>query len=185
MDSSEESNIIIQPSKYISTVSFPLLFAGLFCFFIYLCSSIGDTAYYALIAGDSAILLGTCILMINIFILAMNSNSYFVITITTIIMIAFLGSLAIELYLLLKYKMYITEGQILETFWKFGSISLYLTTIIIVIFTYVFLQANAQLSLLSLAGLSIFSVLKVIVTNLLNEMLVYFRTDGFQMYLLQ
>jgi uncharacterized membrane-anchored protein len=123
--------------------------------------------------------------MINVFILAMNANSYFVITLTTFIMIAFIGSLAMEMYLLLKYKDLITEGNISDWFWNFNSISLGLTFVIVLIFTFIFKDLNPQLSKLSLSGLSIFSFFKVVITNFMNELLVYFRTDGFQTYLLQ
>ena len=176
----------IPPNKYVSTVSFSLIYAGLFCTFVYFCSGRGENAYYSLVASDSAILLGMIILMLNIFILAMNSNSFLTITLTTFVMIAILGSLAIEMFLLIKYKNYITDENFSEGFWKFTSISLILTTVVIGIFSMVFFkETNAELSLLTLSGLSIFSFFKVVVTNFLNEMLVYFRADGFRTYLLE
>ena len=186
------------PSKYVSTISFSLIYAGIFCSIVYYCSSRGENAYYSLVACDSAVFLGMCILSINIFMVAMyteednasssSSSSFYMfisIFLTSLIMLAFLGSLGMELFLLLKYKALITDGNISDGFWKFSTLSLILTTLIILIFSFVFKENNVRLSNLTLSGLSIFSFFKVVVTGFVNEILFYFRSDGFRTYLLQ
>jgi hypothetical protein len=189
-------------SKYVTTISFSLLFAGVFCSIIYFCYSRTESAYYALVATDSVIWFGFFILCVNIFLVAMSATnkkgntdetksasstatSYFPLVISMVVMVFFLGSMGKEILMLLKYKTAITDGNIADGFWKFSNLSTILTWAVIAILVAVFRESNVKLSNLALSGLLVFSFFKVVVTSFLKEILTYFRTDGFDTYLLQ
>ena len=189
-------------SKYVTTISFSLLFAGVFCSIIYFCYSRTESAYYALVATDSVIWFGFFILCVNIFLVAMSATnkkgntdetksasstatSYFPLVISMVVMVFFLGSMGKEILMLLKYKTAITDGNIADGFWKFSNLSTILTWAVIAILVAVFCESNVKLSNLALSGLLVFSFFKVVVTSFLKEILTYFRTDGFDTYLLQ
>lgn len=167
-------------SNYVSYCSFTLLYAGCVTAIVYFCSSRGDNAFYSQVAASCIIFFGMVVLLVNLFVLALQSPQKWVAMIgISLFMFMFFSTTGNEIYLLLKNKDIITKEEISDTFWKCCSFSLFLDIIIIVILSYIFSKDNATLTTLGIISLCLFAFFKLINTGYMNNLLTYFITDGF------
>ena len=173
-------SISTNTSNYVSYCAFTLLYAGCFTAIVYFSSSRGENAYYSQVAANSIIFFGMVVLLVNLFILALQSPQKWMAMIgISLFMFMFFSTTGKEIYLLLKNKDIITKEEMSDTFWKCSSFSLFLNIIIIGILSYIFSAAAASLSMLAVVSLCLFAFFKLINIGYMNNLLTYFLTDGF------